>query len=806
MAKKGTLLGNYNAFLSTKICSSLIPFLRSNLTYLGALLKIAENGSVEAIIYQYYELYNFDFNSILKRNIHDLYHLPANRSLSDIALKIGQNKDYLSAERLLDSRRSYPSKNVYEEFEKLFDFHSNLHYSRIFFWNVDSLGLVAIIKFNDFVRRTVYYKYSPLVFLDKQGIIQGFNKSFANLFSNKEQQPDHLLSQSIETILSPNPIERIKGKEEDYLVVKEEDWETTYQIDFSKTTEKEFEKYLEPDFITKDAHGWNWNACPTNRGLLPFVFPLNTASHDVKIKIVFSTSTHDLPGVILSGNDCTGPLFPDYQGYCFNYLPEEKEFLLKKEGEAVLNVKLRQVIHPGRYVMDVVLRGERLACFLNGKLLLGYMDFDRIENPSGRLYLYNDAQKNPIRFLLESVTVFTLPKKRIAPQPSNECLVQNGERVVRFNQLLDSRITRVDGIFHYTFVFYDVSHFTQSIKSLTEEREKAFRERDKFKAIAAQIKEEHREMIGLSPDILRIKEKAKVAAASPVTILIDGKTGTGKEVLAYYIHINSPFCGGPFIKVDCSALPETLLESELFGFERGAFTGAVQARRGKFEEANKGTVFLDEVGNLSMNAQTKLLHFLQDFTLEHIGSNKKIKVETRIIVATNIPLQELVDKGRFRADLFYRMNTVNFRLPALSERKEDIPSLCTYFLKIYNNKFKRSIRGFSPDSFQKLMTYDWPGNVRELENVVQNAVLFCDKKMIGNENIVLSRMKINRSYTIVPDLIPFGNPRALTRTHIIYLLRKNGGFVDKAAKEAKISRATFFRKIKLFSISKEELF
>jgi len=300
-----------------------------------------------------------------------------------------------------------------------------------------------------------------------------------------------------------------------------------------------------------------------------------------------------------------------------------------------------------------------------------------------------------------------------------------------------------------------------------------------------------------------IPEKARIAAQSPVSILIEGDTGTGKEILAYFIHQNSPYNTGQFIKVDCSLLPGTLLESELFGFEKGAFTGAIKQRLGKFEEADGGTLFLDEIGNLTQEVQIKLLQFLQDLTIERIGGNKRIKVNTRIITATNSSLRTLVEEKKFRSDLYYRLNTVYLKLPPLAARKEDIPHLAIYFLKEYNYTFNRNIEAISPDAFQKLLAYHWPGNIRELENVIQRAVLYCIDKQIDKKHIDIAAdlSPVKHAETNPPEeSIPYGNSRAFRKEHVLFLLHKNNNIVDWAAKESRMSRATFYRKMREFKI------
>jgi transcriptional regulator with PAS, ATPase and Fis domain len=253
--------------------------------------------------------------------------------------------------------------------------------------------------------------------------------------------------------------------------------------------------------------------------------------------------------------------------------------------------------------------------------------------------------------------------------------------------------------------------------------------------------------------------------------------------------------------VDCASLPEALIESELFGVEKGAFTGADRSRPGKLESAQGGTLFLDEIGNISLSVQAKLLQFLQDFTVQRLGGNRQTQIHTRIIAATNRPLDGLVKQGKFREDLYFRLNTVKLTVPPLRERKEDIPDLCAHFLLLYNQKYDRAVRGISQAAYQRLMAYPWPGNIRELENVIQKAVLFCKEEQLKPENLDLTPRDAREIDEKALE-IPVKNTRALKKDHLIFLLKKNNGIARWAAREGGISEATFFRKLRKFGIKR----
>ncbi len=241
------------------------------------------------------------------------------------------------------------------------------------------------------------------------------------------------------------------------------------------------------------------------------------------------------------------------------------------------------------------------------------------------------------------------------------------------------------------------------------------------------------DIIGASEPMRRALDTARQVAKSTATILLTGQSGTGKEVFASAIHRWSERVDKPMIRVSCAALPETLLEAELFGYERGAFTGAVNQRRGRFEAADKGTLFLDEVGDMPLTTQVKLLRVLQESVFERLGGNQPIATDVRIIAATNKDLEAMVREGDFREDLYYRLNVINIELPTLRSRGEDILLLANYFLQNLNEKNKKLIEGFSLEASTALQGYSWPGNVRELENAVERAVVLCKGNLIGTD-------------------------------------------------------------------------
>jgi DNA-binding NtrC family response regulator len=295
-------------------------------------------------------------------------------------------------------------------------------------------------------------------------------------------------------------------------------------------------------------------------------------------------------------------------------------------------------------------------------------------------------------------------------------------------------------------------------------------------------------MIGSSPPMQRVFEITDQVAPSKATVLITGESGTGKELVANAIHARSPRANGPFVKLHCAALAETLLESELFGHERGAFTGAMARKDGRFSLADGGTLFLDEIGEISPAVQVKLLRVLQEHEFERVGGTQTIKVDVRIIAATNRNLVEEVKNGRFREDLYYRLNVVTIDMPPLRDRKSDIPALSKFFLDRYAKDNGKPIDSFAPQTLELLMSYDWPGNVRELENAIERAVVLTTGPAVEPRNLPPNVRPTLRPTGMPP--IPGSTLADIERYAILETLKVTGGSTSKAADMLGISVRT----------------
>ena len=318
-------------------------------------------------------------------------------------------------------------------------------------------------------------------------------------------------------------------------------------------------------------------------------------------------------------------------------------------------------------------------------------------------------------------------------------------------------------------------------------------------------------LVGQSPAIRTIYGVVEKVANTPSTVLISGESGTGKELIARALHENSSRHAGPFIKINCAAIPKTLMESELFGYDKGAFTGAVGAKPGRFELAHGGTLFLDEIGEIPIEMQVKLLRVLQESEFERVGGIKTIKVDVRLVTATNRDLLAEVGAGAFREDLFYRLNVVPIHIPPLRERREDIPLLADHFIAKFNDRLKKEIAAITPEAIERLVAYQWPGNIRELENLMERTVLFCEgpeirvsdlpPEVAGAPQAVPAASHAPGEETLRPapeslkEAVRAETER-VERELIQRALDATGGNVTQAARKLKISRKSLQTKMK----------
>lgn len=313
---------------------------------------------------------------------------------------------------------------------------------------------------------------------------------------------------------------------------------------------------------------------------------------------------------------------------------------------------------------------------------------------------------------------------------------------------------------------------------------------------------DRRNIIGRSSAMEKVLETVALVAPSEATVLITGESGTGKEMIAGAIHFNSPRKDGPFVKINCAAITETLLESELFGHEKGAFTGAYRKKEGRFRQAHGGSLFLDEISEMSLAMQVKLLRVLQEREVTRVGGEEVVKVDARVIAATNKDLLQEIATGRFREDLYYRFNVVALSIPPLRERPEDVPLLAQHFLEILSEKNRKQIKGFTPHAMDQLIKYDWPGNVRELMNAVERGVVLSRSEHLDVRELpLILKDEIAEKESISKNFIPGDLPlEEVEKASILKTLELSRGNKSEAARRLGITRRTLHKKLKKYGV------
>ncbi len=310
-------------------------------------------------------------------------------------------------------------------------------------------------------------------------------------------------------------------------------------------------------------------------------------------------------------------------------------------------------------------------------------------------------------------------------------------------------------------------------------------------------------IIGQSPSMIKLLETVAQVASSEATVLINGESGTGKELIAGAIHFNSPRKDGPFVRINCAAITETLLESELFGHERGAFTGADKRKEGRFVQAHKGSLFLDEVSEMTLAMQVKLLRVLQEREITRVGGDGAVKVDVRVISATNRNLMNMIDKGSFREDLFYRLNVISLDIPPLRKRRDDIALLAQHSLEVFAKKNRKQIKGFTPGAIDSMIRYVWPGNVRELMNSVERGVVLARSEYLDVGDLAIIQKPMGEAAETPPALNTANNEISLEQVEkdaVLRTLEAVGGNKSEAARRLGITRKTLHKKLKRYGV------
>ncbi|MBL8026069.1 MAG: sigma 54-interacting transcriptional regulator [Fibrobacteres bacterium] len=659
------------------------------------------------------------------------------------------------------------------------------------------LGRIAQLEFYPVIKSS---SLNSILMVDNEtDAIRGFSDSFYSLFSSKYANPIDMIGKHLREFITPSPAEFQKAQQTLISPSKENGYQKILDIDFKNASAADYLIPYGGDF-TSLTNGCKW----TNNGNAACYALLKNSIRTKDTDFILTLEYDNLgqSGLffILGANREFRLEAPDDKGYSAGDVMDietRNTTVIKRNGDILYASRFTTII-AGRHVFDFCKTGETISVYKNNELTASYVDTDFLHAAKGQLVLALRPGKS---CLLSKMVLKTKVVESAAKNISKRLMCRTIEKPTRYfvlDRFYSSMLGQTD--------FLHISGFLLS--SVTEIQEQAKEFGLKYKSLlAGTTPSSATSFICNSSPMNHVRDTAVLAAKSDATVLIEGPTGAGKEVLARFIHESSKRKDGPFVKVDCATVPQSLIESHLFGHEKGAFTGAIGQNIGLFEAAQNGTIFLDEIGNLNLEVQAKLLQFFNDFTITRVGSNSPIRLDIRMVAASNVKLKTLVKNGLFREDLYYRLNVISIVIPPLKERKDDILPLSRHFLNKFTGEQGKDIVAFTEEAEKRLLAHDWPGNVRELANVVQRAVIFCNdsevpEKLIQMPDIVSSDVAENtrpkKSRRLTKHTLP---------ETVLVSLRKHDGNATLVAKELKMSRTTLYKfleqnKMKLDSFRK----
>jgi len=665
----------------------------------------------------------------------------------------------------------FPFRNEPEEYYSLIP-TANLRLYRVS--DIRLMGMISMAS--HFVQYVPENYRKPLFSTNLDGRIISFNRAFG-LQLKKEAQT--YLGKNISEILTPFP-KAIQEQALKELVSQEPgNWKNHFHKDFGENGAS-LSGLIVGDNVTAGPEGLEWRVTESLGQLLTLDAPVDWDTQDFKVSITLSGLNGQAPCLVIGDKPPDSSDWADHNGYILGPATLGNALLLKKQTFPLYLEKVTSSPWPiGEYSFSRIDRTFLIE--RDGKLIFSYTDFDACSR--GRTWLsfwLKQGHSCIVKSLDISVTDRKAAQAFYAPFISFKAALHK-------HFLLSSL-----GCYYYDsgdehLLFHQLEEVTgikERLDNLKQAHETAVRKERETSLLLQEYQEGGNALIGPSKTMAAIRMQAEKIGQTSTTVLITGETGTGKEVLARFIHSKGERSKGKFVKVDCSTLPATLMESLLFGHEKGAFTGADRAKPGLFQEADNGTLFLDEVGNLSSQVQAKLLQFLQDHSVTPIGGRKSVHLDIHVISASNVPLETLVSQGLFRSDLYYRMAVALLHVPPLRERTEDVPAISAHFLRELNVRHQRNVRGLTPGAYRKLYGCPWSGNVRELKNTLERAFLFCKARDISADDIVYER-----NFARAPKL---RSPVELTKTDAIRLIRKHQGVIKNVAAELKVSRRALY--------------
>ncbi|MBL8026240.1 MAG: sigma-54-dependent Fis family transcriptional regulator [Fibrobacteres bacterium] len=667
------------------------------------------------------------------------------------------------SELKIDHKTLFNSRPVYKYVRSTDSFKTDLP---LFSLSIDRISddlYLAVISPTRIISALASNPSLPTFFVDRQKRIRGFNESFASLAGINEN--DAIFNSNVDYLIFPWL---------DQLTLKRSEEEKKFKDDYMLLEQGVSERWLAKD--------------PERNSLYKLFKAGNLKNRRIKITINAFLEKGSAP-LFQAGSE----QYAD-QLVCGPSAMRKDIAVVKKNGYIIWDGPFKSTVEKERYTWEWVIDNNFIEMKRSDVVNnFSYLDFEGDTTGDALLSIG-----------LRDGTLLTDIEWSVEESASK---IEDMQQIFRFTAFKDRAF-----LMHYLYHPVLVSSFPDVCAYGFREVTELESDKERFSKLYETEKKENavlyskltkngiltkEDFSGSSESIIRIKSKAEIAAASDVTILIEGETGTGKGALAAYIHKQSRFADKKMVTVDCSSIPASLIESELFGAEKGAFTGATERRIGKLEEADNTTLFLDEINSLPFPLQSRLLKFLEDYTVTRVGGTKGNRLNVRVIAASNRPLKSLVDESLFRMDLYYRLNTVALIIPPLRERESDIIDLSVSFLHQYCAKYKKELIGFDSRAIKKMTKYTWPGNVRELKNQIERAVLFCSGNLISDIDLEVGDLaQASKEFARKKFRLE------ISRENLEKVLKENSNNINKVSRFLNCSRSTLYYNMRKFSIQR----
>jgi DNA-binding NtrC family response regulator len=712
-------------------------------------------------------------SEIMGKNIFKYYQLPRNKSLEKIVSdlkgpcrRLSQlNWELMNQYAISDLFAVFFSTPFCDQFVSYPNFHVKYPQSRIHITQIDGENFLGVISFAEFQSPVSMFSSEVVVITDLNNRIVAYNQALLDLHNADDKFFDRPLSS-----LFAFEKEGAPGRLADAQL-------------HSVALDPSILSPVPRNLFSLESGTLSWKTPLSDQmRFLHVNIPLNHDRCDYQLSFKATLDQGTFPCLITRAETINPP---DNFGFLFGPHPAGPALILKQSGITVQETRFPDINNMTEAQFSLEKRNNRMIYSVNGIPAITYLEEYQLPAVPG----------DHLAFLVRPGTACAVNNMRLFLSRPGETAIPPVFAVLKNRLGYKYRVHREPFEFgvraFYAYRLENVTSFEKKISQLKRERDLFHDSLRGREAMAAYV--------GQNARVVQIKDTLQTLSQSARSVLFTGETGTGKEVLANLFHALSGKARAPYVKVDCSTLPPTLLESELFGYEPGAFTGAASRHLGKFEQAQHGTLYLDEVSNISMETQAKLLGVLEDFRITRLGGNEPVQLDLAVVASSNRPLEALIKQNAFRPDLFYRLSRFRIDVPPLRERMDDIPHLARHFLDQANREYRKKVKGITEAGYKKLYSHTWPGNIRELKNVIFKAVLFTEARMIGPKDLDI--IELGRGPAAVPGrALRYQGARDMTRQGLEAALKQCRGNVFAVVEKLGVARGTVYNKMRKFGL------